>query len=182
MLPRLRVTERPLCSPDELLLPLPVLALLALKLDDNLLLLVAVSLILPLSSLSGGEEDLLQKSGLSLLLENSGEIELLSSNGTWVFRETALTLWDLRREAAEGGGALGSVAAPLLEVDLKEAVAIFMGLTSLNSVGNTNEEMNLSAVRFWISFLFFCPHSNLSLISTIDYVLFLTVAKPNISL
>lgn len=107
---------------------MPVLALLALKLDDNLLLLVAVSLILPLSSLSGGEEDLLQKSGLSLLLENSGEIELL-------FRETALTLWDLRREAAEGGGALGSVAAPLLEVDLKEAVAIFMGLTSLNSVG-----------------------------------------------
>lgn len=54
------------------------------------------------------------------------EIEVsLSSYGTWDFRETALTLWDLRREAAVGGGALGSVTAPLLEVDLKEAVAIF---------------------------------------------------------
>lgn len=63
------------------------------------------------------------------------EIGVSSSNGTWIFRETALTLWERRRvAAAAGGGALdlGSVAVPLLEVDLKEAVAIFIGINCLN--------------------------------------------------
>lgn len=53
------------------------------------------------------------------------ETEALSSYGRWVFRETALTLWDRRREAAVGGGALDSAAVPRLEVDLKAEVAIF---------------------------------------------------------
>ncbi|KAG6394964.1 hypothetical protein SASPL_145555 [Salvia splendens] len=97
---------------------------MAMTVDDNLLPLVAISQILLFSSLSGGEEDLVQKRGLSLLLEKSVEIEALSSKGAWLFRETGVTLWERRREAAEGGGALGSVAAPLLEVDLKEEVAI----------------------------------------------------------
>lgn len=106
---------------------MPFLAFLAFKEEDSLLLLVAISLIFPLSSLSGDEEDVAQKRGLSLLLENSVEIKVLSSKGTLDFRETALTLWDRRREAAAGGGALDSAVAPLLEVDLKAEVAIFMG-------------------------------------------------------
>lgn len=95
-----------------------------------------------------------QKRGLSLLLENSVETEALSSNGRWVFRETALTLWDRRREAAVGGGALDCAAVPRLEVDLKAEVAIFIRLVRWEPLPKSKEaEMKLLYRRI-LSFRF----------------------------